>query len=354
MITSTYEYITLEESITETVCLLRDNILDFSINFKSNENFLEGELYKIAKELESAAQYFGAQQSLSGTNLLSHTKAIVNGRNIEFTNNAQDKYGRFYAGHIEYGHRLKGTRGFVPARPFMRPALYAVSKASRGELEDVLGDMLMTIFRDNGRGYQGFRNLKFGHELGIQYHHYAKSNNVAKQLSSMNLYDRHGNFLYATGKDLGLVGLFNKRMGDWSLKRDSNSSLERKKRESAGFKKNGRNAIKQKQTNKLLKTIKNKKKSTKKSNDSKKSKEDKSSKKSKNSKKGNNSKKGKDSKKNKKSKKSKKTKSNSMNVVRINGQSKPMYKGVVYNSFREYSVAKFNYKFYGNVDGEKK
>ena len=243
--TSTYtKYAYITSDIQEVFGKIEQNALDFTTKFESGE-VTKGQLSKIARELESAAVYFGEQQGLSGSNLIkignTGIHADIHGKYINFKNSAVDKYNRFYAGHIEYGHYTKNRKGFVPARPFMRPALYAVSKASVGELGDVLSDMLMTIFRGNGNGYNGITNLEFGNQLGSLYRYSQYSNEVVSKLTSQNIGE------YSTGKDLNLQRNFEKRMSSWSLKRHSNSKLQNRMKKSEGFSKSGLSSLGQRQ-----------------------------------------------------------------------------------------------------------
>lgn len=162
--TSNFEYIISD--IPEKLGRIEENILDFETQFQSGE-FTQGELNMIARNLESTAVYFGQQQGLGGSNLLiigpDNLQAKADKNKIEFVNKTQDNYGRYYAGFVEYGHYSKER--FISPRPFMRPALYAVSKASAGQIADVLGDLMSTIFRESG-GYQGVHKLNFGHYYG--------------------------------------------------------------------------------------------------------------------------------------------------------------------------------------------
>lgn len=191
---SSYQYIPknligIDSDIPEILSSLEENILDFTANFSSGD-FYKAHLEEIAKELESTAYYFGQQQGLetdkygNDINLLDGIEATVFGHQIAFKNIAQDEYGRYYAGHVEYGHYSKNRKSYVPARPFMRPALYAVSKASTGFLGDVLADLAGGIFRrgKGASGYQGISELNFGTRLGKKYHKTTPSNYVVNML----------------------------------------------------------------------------------------------------------------------------------------------------------------------------
>ncbi|MBO5180100.1 MAG: hypothetical protein J6B87_07150 [Clostridia bacterium] len=154
---SDYEYVLGE---------IRGNVLNLQGNF-GGMDWLREEIYIISKELENTAKTFAEKQNLRETgNLINSTHAVVeNNTKINFFNNAQNPYGRFYAGHIEYGyHTRKGD--FVPARPFMRPALYAVADASKGSLQGALGRYLSDVVR--GVGDPGALSLNFGRAASSQ------------------------------------------------------------------------------------------------------------------------------------------------------------------------------------------
>lgn len=139
---------------------LRGNVLNLQGNF-GGMDWAQEELYIIAKELENTAKTFAEKQGLRDTgNLINSTHAKVeNKTKVNLFNNARNPYGDFYAGHIEYGYHTR--RGdFISARPFMRPALYAVADASRGELKGALARYLSQVV--NGVGISGGISLDFG------------------------------------------------------------------------------------------------------------------------------------------------------------------------------------------------
>lgn len=150
--------------------IMMGKILDFQMNFE-NGNFTRPELERIAEELESTARSIAVEQGLSGTsstsygismlradgptgNLINNISAKVIGDRVEFANRAQDLYGRYYAGHVEFGHKDRGG-GFIPARPFMRPAMYTVSEASKGRINGSMTRYLNSLW--------SLEALDFGH-----------------------------------------------------------------------------------------------------------------------------------------------------------------------------------------------
>ena len=150
-IESNYEYILGQ---------VTGNVLNFEAMFRSGE-WTRDELEKIKDELVEAGQTFATAQGLGNSRLYENIRAeLTNQGTVDFTNNAMDDYGRYYAGHVEYGHRTK-SGGFVPARPFMRPAMYAVSEASRGRIAGSLSRWLEAMWSPNSMWAGG--PLSFGH-----------------------------------------------------------------------------------------------------------------------------------------------------------------------------------------------
>lgn len=122
--TSNYEYVLRQ---------VTGNVMNLEALFQSGA-WTRQELEKISAELVEAAHTFAAAQGLGGTRLdLATTAKPTDNNTVDFRNDAMDDKGRYYGGHVEYGHRDRGG-GFVPARPFMRPAMYAVADATMGNL----------------------------------------------------------------------------------------------------------------------------------------------------------------------------------------------------------------------------
>lgn len=237
--TSSFQY-RLESNIGEILGTLEENILDFETVFSSGD-FTQKELNEISNNLKTTARYFGEQQGLDRdkygfpTEILDHIKTDIQDNSIRFYNDVHDEYGRYYAGFVEYGHYSKNRKSFVIARPFMRPALYAVSKASSEEIGFILKDLLLDIFRDDGKGYQGIHKLKFG--TGLK----NKSNNfVVKKLSSETLYgiiDDNNSVFRITGKDLSTFPGFEYRLGSrFSSVRGFSGARQRQLAQGTNFK----------------------------------------------------------------------------------------------------------------------
>ena len=169
-ISSDYEYV---------LGNFKGNVLNLQLGFQSGE-WAKEELYIIAKELENTAKIFAENQGLgmttsvtsvngkgfsiinkkrTGTLIRSIHANVVDNSRIDFYNNANLGHG-YYAGHIEYGHRTRNG-GFVPARPFMRPALYTVSESSKGNLMSSLKNYSEAVLFNN----IGMKTMTFGHSV---------------------------------------------------------------------------------------------------------------------------------------------------------------------------------------------
>ena len=197
-----------------------------------NMEWTRGELERIARELESMGKYFIQQEGLEETRaLLNGTKAEVSGNKVNFFNDARNSRGQFYAGHHEYGFYARNGR-FVEARPFMRPALFAVSKASQGDFANILAELAMGVFNQRG-GYQGLSNLQFGKSLGSA-HSFSKKTNIIR--------NKVGNNYHADYLD-------KQRRVPFSIRRGRNDDKTMKKRRDVGLNENRRNTNKARDVN---------------------------------------------------------------------------------------------------------
>lgn len=138
--------------------------------FSPNSNFIEanwtsGELKKMGDEhgLFHPNQY---SKGRGPTGRLYHgIKSEIQGNKIRFYNDARNDRGQPYAGHMEYGFRDRGNN-LIPARPFMRPALYAVAEGSKGNFRSIMKGLLENMW--TSRGFRGISTLQFGHKRGSQ------------------------------------------------------------------------------------------------------------------------------------------------------------------------------------------
>lgn len=165
-ITSDYEHV---------ITTAYTNLLKFQLDF-SQGGWAKEEIKIISHELKNTAKYFAEEQGLapgmpgskkmweedefhvnSGT-LYNSIDSKVDGFDVKLTANAQNSRGQYYAGHIEYGFHDRGDN-LVPARPFLRPALYAVSEATKGHLGNVMKNLINSMWQPGG--YQGYQNITF-------------------------------------------------------------------------------------------------------------------------------------------------------------------------------------------------
>lgn len=176
------------------------NILEFEAYFESMD-WTKEELEYIAEQLVETGRIFAKNQGLgpgdtrvspdgrfrpgnSGT-LYYGIQARPNGNQVSFWNDAINSRGQPYAGHIEYGfHDREGK--FVPARPFMRPAFYAVAEASKGNFQQIMKGMLENIW--TSQGYMGItgvmgKDMKFGMSKNSQSLFWKRNGDFGRKLS---------------------------------------------------------------------------------------------------------------------------------------------------------------------------
>ena len=130
-IESDYEYVLGEVS---GMALRLETVL------RNPGDFEYWELEHIAEEIVSTAKWFAESQGLYKTgNLIGHIKydkgALSQGRIVVYDDaqSYDNGHNDYYAGHHEYGYHTRQGR-FIQARPFMRPAVRAVSQASLGRV----------------------------------------------------------------------------------------------------------------------------------------------------------------------------------------------------------------------------
>ena len=220
-ITSDYQYI---------LGYMKANMLKFQADF-SQGGWTRQELDIISHELENTAKFFAQEQgldkvipdvSINGTEVEIRTKnsgdlyrsikSNIHGDSVVLSANAKNSRQQYYAGHIEYGFHDRGGN-FIEARPFLRPALYAVSESSKGRIVQTMRELLESTWTQNG--YMGYNNItsfgrlrrpsgglrnfykqpRYGANSGLKtksyyQHNYnlnSKSNNFRKQLRNGGL-----------------------------------------------------------------------------------------------------------------------------------------------------------------------
>ncbi len=111
--------------------------LNVLLQVEEGGSFLQSEAEYLGDEMVEVAKHFARAQGIFRTGKLIqsiHREKAGAGR-IKLVADVKDKYGKYYAGHQEYGFHPRGKKGtFVPARPFMRPALTTVAAKSTRDL----------------------------------------------------------------------------------------------------------------------------------------------------------------------------------------------------------------------------
>ena len=109
-------------------------LLDLELVLSRPGDFLQIDLQHIANEMESTAKYFAEMQGFNTSGqLYQHIKAEPTSTGVILTDDAQNERLHFYAGHQEFGFHTRAGR-FKEGRPFLRPAVRAVTLASTGKL----------------------------------------------------------------------------------------------------------------------------------------------------------------------------------------------------------------------------
>lgn len=192
-------------SLDDGIEAFMQNVIDYQMYFETMD-WTKDELDHISKQLVETGKMFALNQGFGPgtyapganstpwntanrmpTGTLYHSiKAEVSDNNsISFYNDARNSRGQPYAAHMEYGfHDRKGN--FVPARPFMRPAMYAVAEGSKGNFQSIMRGLLNDLW--TSRGYRGVRSnenayLKFGRKQGSRSMFWNKSSNFSYKLS---------------------------------------------------------------------------------------------------------------------------------------------------------------------------
>lgn len=169
-------FVTIESNYEYFINSKIGNLLQFQADFTKGD-WTRKELKIIADELEETAKFFAREQGLdrdityitkSGSlyDVSTHNTGklydSIKGRLSTVKNvvtlkaDAKNSRNQYYAGFLEYGFHDRGGN-FIPARPFLRPALYAVSEASKGHITSVLKDLLERVWTEDG--YQGWKNI---------------------------------------------------------------------------------------------------------------------------------------------------------------------------------------------------
>lgn len=222
-----------------------DNILDYQAYFQNME-WTKEELRNISEQLVKTGRVFAEQQGFTrggtslvlfpshknkfGTvvnddietvigagptgNLYSHIKSEVNGNKVHFYNDATNSRGQPYAGHMEYGFHDRGGN-LVPARPFMRPAFYAVAEGSKGNFRSIMKNLLDNIW--TAQGFRGISSLTFGRSAGSQSIFWKNPSQFSSKVGSMS------RMRQISGRDFRqrmTTSRFNERKTGFNIKRN--------------------------------------------------------------------------------------------------------------------------------------
>lgn len=160
---NTYEYRGYNvESLDEVA-----NTLNYNLRMASDPKSYVTDVEEIMKLAKSLAQSFVASNHPVPGSRHQSTRRLYDSINydMEPSNggtgarlyaNAADKYGRKYAGHIEYGFTDKSGIPHGPW-PFLRPAMRIAAEASTGSLADHMSEI--TLY---GGAFSHHGELKFG------------------------------------------------------------------------------------------------------------------------------------------------------------------------------------------------
>lgn len=230
----TFEYTGTGYSVDDLEEIAR-NTLEFQTYFESLD-WTERELEHIRKELVATGKVFAKNQGFSETMTFSasngvsfrvNTGRLVNGikadpiskgqqKGISFYNDAKNDRQQPYAGHLEYGFHDRGGN-FIPARPFMRPAFFAVAEGSKGNFQQIMKGLLDNLWKSGG--YRGIWQTEFGRKAGSQSNFWTKSNfsgrvgNMSRisQLRGMNHRGGMSMFRNSKSKAKGIKSAKNRR-----------------------------------------------------------------------------------------------------------------------------------------------
>lgn len=187
------------EELTE---IYQQELLQYQMYFQSMD-WTDSEIQHICDELIKTGKVFATNQGFGtghsvretasgrlrvGTgNLVNSIRANPetrgNFKTINFYNDAKNERNQYYAGHLEYGfHDRQGK--FVPARPFMRPAMYAVAEGSKANFRNIMRGLLENLW--TGRGFNGVSNLLFGAQSSHRWSNFWGNKDFSSRLGAQS------------------------------------------------------------------------------------------------------------------------------------------------------------------------
>lgn len=133
--------------------------LEYNLNTAQHIDNYKTDVEKIAKEIVSIAQDFIIENgTYQEGELWKHVKWGKTASGIRLYDDVRDKYGRPYAGHIEYGFTDKAGVPHGPW-PFLRPAMRIGAEMSTGIIGDHMASNILYGIGNNDRIYFGRHTL---------------------------------------------------------------------------------------------------------------------------------------------------------------------------------------------------
>lgn len=143
--TSDYEYTKLDSTGNGAWNEITSRALTFQMDLSNMRiSTLHSRIDEMAYLLKDTARSFVSSFIKSG-NLWANIDVVYGrdykgGVRLELGSFAVNQRGQFYGGHIEYGYHPYGGPTFVPARPYMRPAMEIVANSSSVDLAAAIGE----------------------------------------------------------------------------------------------------------------------------------------------------------------------------------------------------------------------
>lgn len=134
--------------------------LAYNLNMAQDIDVYKTDVRAIADEIVSIAQDFIIENgTYQDGELWRNVKWTQISNGIQLYDDARDKYGRPYAGHIEYGFTDKAGMPHGPW-PFLRPAMRIGAEMSTGMIADHMASNILYGIGNNNRIYFGRHDLR--------------------------------------------------------------------------------------------------------------------------------------------------------------------------------------------------
>ena len=133
--------------------------LAYNLNTAKHIDLYKTDVERIANEIVSIAKDFIIENgTYQDGELWRNVKWRKTSSGIQLYDDARDKYGRPYAGHIEYGFTDKAGMPHGPW-PFLRPAMRIGAEMSTGAIADHMASNILYGIGNSNRIYFGRKNL---------------------------------------------------------------------------------------------------------------------------------------------------------------------------------------------------